>query len=45
MRPDINYKGKKKKKPVKIKNTWRLNNMFLNYEQVTEEIQRVSKNF
>ena len=37
MRLDINYK---KKKPVKNTNTWRLNNTFLNNEQVTEEIKR-----
>ena len=37
MRLDINYK---KKKTVKNTNTWRLNNTFLNNEQVTEEIQR-----
>ena len=36
MRLDINYK----KKPVKNTNTWRLNNTFLNNEQVTEEIKR-----
>ena len=33
---DINYK----KKNVKNTNTGRLNNMFLNNEQVTEEIKR-----
>ena len=32
MRLDINYK----KKPVRSANTWRLNNTFLNSEQVTE---------
>ena len=37
MKLDINYK---KKKTVKITNSWRLNNTFLNNEQVTEEIQR-----
>ena len=46
MRPDINYKETNKqtnKQTVKITNTWRLNNMFLNYEQVTEEIKREIK--
>ena len=36
MRLDINYK----KKTVKNTNTWRLNNTFLNNQQVTEEIKR-----
>ena len=36
MRLDINYK----KKTVRNKNTWRLNNMWLNNQQVTEEIKR-----
>jgi len=40
MRLDINYK----KKSVRNTNTWRLNNMFLNDQQVTEEIQREIKN-
>ena len=43
MRLDINYK----KKTVRNTNTWRLNNTFLNNQQVTEEIKReikVSKN-
>ena len=35
---DINYK---KKKNIKNTNTGRLNNMFLNNEQVTEEIKRL----
>ena len=39
---DINYK-KKKKKAVRNTNTWRLNNMFLNNQQVTEEIKRETK--
>ena len=42
MRLDINYK--KKKKTVTNANTWRLN-MFLNNQQVTEEIKREIKNF
>ena len=41
MRLDINYK----KKPVRNANTWRLNNMFLNKQQVTEEIKREIKKF
>ena len=39
MRLDINYK----KKTVKNTNAWRLNNTFLNNEQVTEE-KRNQKN-
>ena len=42
MRLDINYT---KKKPVKNTNTWRLNNTFLNNEQVTEEIKKEIKKF
>ena len=37
MRPGINYK---RKKNVRNTNTWRLNNMFLNNQQVTEKIKR-----
>ena len=40
MRLDINYK---KKKTVRNTNTWRLNNTFLNNQQVTEEIKREIK--
>jgi len=36
MRLDINYK----KKGVKNTNTWRLNNTFLNNQQVIQEIKR-----
>ena len=36
MRLDINYK----EKTVRNTNTWRLNNTFLNNQQVTEEIKR-----
>ena len=36
MRLDINYK----KKTVKNTNTWRLNNLFLNNQQVTEKNQK-----
>ena len=41
MRLDINYK----KKSIGNTNTWRLNNMFLNNQQVTEEIKREIKKF
>ena len=41
MRLDINYK----KKTVRQTNTWRLNNLFLNNQQVTEEIKREIKKF
>ena len=40
MRLDINYKKK-----LRNTNTWRLNNAFLNNEQVTEEIKREIKIF
>ena len=39
MRLDINYK----KNIVRNTNTWRLNNTFLNNQQVTEEIKREIK--
>ena len=39
MRLDVNYK----KKTVRNTNTWRLNNMFLNNQQVAEEIKREIK--
>ena len=42
MRLDINYKGKKM---VKNTNTWRLNNMFLNNQQVTDESKKEIKKF
>ena len=41
MRLDINYKGKN----VRNTKTWRLNNTFLNNQQVTEEIKREIKKF
>ena len=41
MRLDINYQ----KKTVRNRNTWRLNNVFLNNQQVTEEIKREIKKF
>ena len=42
MRVDINYK---KKKTVRNTNTWRLKNMLLNNQQVTEESKREIKKF
>ena len=39
MRLDFNYK----KKTVRNTNTWRLNNTFLNNQQVTEEVKREIK--
>ena len=42
MKLDINYK-QQQKKPVGNTNTWRLNNIFLNSQQVTEEIKREIK--
>ena len=42
MRLDINYK---KKKTVRNTNIWRLNNTFLNKQQVTEEIKMEIKTF
>ena len=44
MRLDIKYK-RREKKNVKNKNTRRLNNMFLNNQQVIEEIKRGIKKF
>ena len=41
MRRDINYK----KKTVRNRNTWKLNNTFLNNQWVTEEIKREIKKF
>ena len=42
MRLDNNYK---KKQTIRNTNTWRLNNTFLNNQQVTEEIKREIKKF
>ena len=42
MRLDIKYK--KKTKTVRNTNTWGTNHMFLNNQQVTEEIKREIKN-
>ena len=39
MRLDINYR----KKTIRNTNTWRLNNMFLNNQQITEEIRKSRK--
>ena len=39
MRLNTNYKNK----TIRNTNTWRLNNMFLNNQQVTEEIKREIK--
>ena len=44
MRLDIDYK-REKKKTVRNTNIWRLNNTFLNNQQVTEEIKRGIKKF
>ena len=41
MRLGINYK----KTTVRNTNTWRLNNTFLNNQQITEEIKREIKKF
>ena len=41
MRLDINYR----KKSVKNTNTWRLNNMLLNNQEITEEIKEEIKNY
>ena len=41
LRLDINYKNK----TVRNTNTWRLNNTFLNNQQVTEEFKREIKKF
>ena len=41
MRLDINYK----RKSVKIKNTWRLNNTLLNNQGITEEIKEEIKKY
>ena len=40
LRIDINFKGKKS---IENTNTWRLNNKFLNNQQVTEKIKREIK--
>ena len=42
MRPEINYK---KKKTVKNTNMWRLNNMLLNNQRITEEIKEEIKKY
>ena len=44
IRLDINYKKKQNKTKLINPNTWRLNNTFLNNEQITEAIKRELKN-
>ena len=41
MRLDIDYRGKKTTTTLKNTNTWRLNNTFLNNEQITEKIREI----
>ena len=41
MRLDINYR----EKSIKNTNTWRLNNMLLNNEEITEEIKEEIKKY
>ena len=41
VRLDVNYR--KKKKTIKNTNIWRLNNMLLNNQQITEEIKKEIK--
>ena len=41
MRLDINYR----KKPVRNKNTWRLNTTLLNNQEITEEIKQEIKKY
>ena len=36
--------GEKKKKTIKKTNIWRLNNTFLNNQQITEEIKKRTQN-
>ena len=46
MRLDINYNNNNNNnKTVRNTNTWRLNNTFLNNQQITEEIKREIKIF
>ena len=40
VRLNVNYR---KKKPIKNTNIWRLNDMFLNNQQITEEIKKEIK--
>ena len=42
VRLDVNYR-KKKKKPIKNTDIWRLNNMLLNNQQIIEEIKKEIK--
>ena len=41
MRLEMNYRGKK----IKTTNTWRLNNTFLNNQEITEEITEETKKY
>ena len=43
MRLEINYSKKKKNHQKKKKTTWRLNNMLLNNQWITEEIKEEIK--
>ena len=43
IRLDISYGGSGGGKPVENTNIWRLNNMFLNNQEVTEEIKEEMK--
>ena len=45
IRLDINYKKKQNKTKLINTNTWRLNNTFLNNQQVTEKIKRKIRKF
>ena len=43
LRLDINYKKKRTQTTIRNTDTWRLNNIFLNNQQITEEIKREIK--
>ena len=45
MRLDINYNNNNNNNTVRNTNTWRLNNTFLDNQQVTEKIKREIKKF
>ena len=45
MRLDINYNNNNNNNTVRNTNTWRLNNTFLNNQQITEEIKREINKF
>ena len=42
VRLDVNYRGKKKK-AIKNKNIWKLNNTLVSNQQITEEIKKEIK--